>query len=48
MIKGHVEEISIWKNEVPTQVIKNMQSTDNNIINAVFPVQIQDNFKNIS
>lgn len=30
---------------VPTQVSKNVQSTNNNIINATFPIQIQENFK---
>lgn len=33
---------------VPTQVSENMQSMDNNIMNATFPVQIQENLKNIS
>lgn len=33
---------------VPTQISKNMQSMDTNIMNATFPVQIQENLKNIS
>lgn len=33
---------------MPTQITKSMQSPDNNIINATFLVQIQENFKNIS
>lgn len=35
------------KIRVPTQAPKNMQSMDNNIINATFSVQIRENFKNI-
>lgn len=33
---------------VPTQVSKTLQSMDNNIINPTFPVQTQENVKNIS
>lgn len=46
MIKRQMEHNSIWKyDNAHTQVSKNMQGMDINIINIKFPVQIQENLK---